>query len=115
MTETLSYFPGQLVTVFQEMKDINGVRTDGYGAPVVSRIVLPTMTLASGYPQTMTRLDIGLYYFQFTLPTGAASVGSYLVDISFLNPTTGLPNNSTYQVVVTAPFGNFGVSVGTVV
>lgn len=112
MTTILSYLPGQQVTFFQEMVDVDGVRTDGYGVPVVSKIIFPGFTLAAGYPQDMIRIDTGLYYFQFTLPSLAASVGSYLADITYLNPTTGLVNNSTYQIVVTAPFGNFGLTVG---
>jgi hypothetical protein len=110
MTNILSYFPGQQATVFQEMKDINGVRTDGYGAPVVNRIIFPGFTLASGFPQIMNRFDVGLYYLQFVLPTGAASIGSYLVDVSFVNPTTGFTNTNIYQILVSAPFGNFGTT-----
>lgn len=113
MPTVLNYTPGQQVTVFQEVKDGYGTRTDDGYIPVVSRVILPGFTLAVGYPQAMTRLDTGLYYFQFTLPTGAVSVGSWLVDIVYLNPINGALNTNTYQVVVTAPFGNFGVvSVG---
>lgn len=112
MPTVLNYTPGQQVTIFQEVKDGYGVRTDDGYVPVVTRVVFPGFTLATGYPQSMTRLDKGLYYFQFTLPLGAASVGSYLVDITYLNPVNGFLNTDTYQVVVTAPFGNFGLTVG---
>lgn len=113
MPTVLNYTPGQQVTVFQEVKDGYGARTDDGYVPVVTRVILPGFTLAVGYPQVMSRLDTGLYYFQFTLPTGAVAVGSWLVDISYLNPDNGVINTNTYQVVVTAPFGNFGVvSVG---
>ncbi len=112
MPTVLNYTPGQQVTIFQEVKDGYGVRTDDGYVPVVTRVVFPGFTLATGYPQSMTRLDTGLYYFQFTLPLGAASVGSYLVDITYLNPINGFLNTNTYQVVVTAPFGNFGLTVG---
>ena len=111
MPTVLNYTPGQQVTVFQEVKDGYGNRTDDGYTPVVTRVILPpSFTLALGYPQNMTRLDTGLYYFQFTLPTGAAAVGSYLVDIAYLNPTLGIINTNTYQIVVTAPFGNYGLT-----
>lgn len=110
MPTVLNYTPGQQVTVFQEVKDGYGNRTDDGYTPVVTRVIVPGFTLAIGYPVAMARLDTGLYYYQFTLPNGAAAVGSYLVDISYLNPVNSVINTSTYQVVVTAPFGNFGVS-----
>lgn len=112
MTTILNHTPGQRVTFFQEIKDGYGVRTDDGYIPVVTRIVTPTFTLASGYPQVMIRLDTGLYYFQFTIPSGAASVGSYLADVAYLNPVNGRIINDIFQIVVTAPFGNFGITVG---
>ncbi|MGI0058145.1 MAG: hypothetical protein ACREBJ_00115 [Nitrosotalea sp.] len=114
MPTVLNYTPGQQVTVFQEVKDGYGQRTDDGYVPSVDRIFYPPnfFEQAPGYPQLMTRLDTGLYYFQFTLPTGAAAVGSYLVDIIYLSQVTGLLDFNTYQIVVTAPFGNYGVTVG---
>lgn len=112
MPTVLNYTPGQQVTVFQEIIDATGARTDDGYTPVVTRIIVPGFTLATGtYPIAMNRLDTGLYYYQFNLPSGASAVGSYLVDIVFLNPVTNVLNNNTYQIVVTAPFGNFGISV----
>src|ERR1700722_19573367 len=102
MTTILQYSPGQTATIWQEIKDANGVRTnDGY-VPVITRIIVPEFTLMAGYPQGMTQFDIGLYYFQFTLPVGAASIGSYLVDIIYLNPINGFLNTNTYQIIVNA-------------
>jgi len=66
-----------------------------------------------GYPQDMIYLDVGLYYFQFTLPNGAVSVGSYLVDVVYMNPTTSLLVTNAFQIIVAAPFGIYGItSVG---
>lgn len=114
MTEILSYSPGQQVTIFLETLDVNGQRTndgyDGYSVPVVTRIILPGYTLAVGYPQPLVQLDVGLYTFQFQLPVGAVAVGSYLVDVAYMN-TLGYVNYQTYQVIVTAPFGNYGITV----
>jgi hypothetical protein len=113
MAQVLSYFPGQTVTIYLETTDgYNGVRTDSATMPVVTRIIFPSLTLSSGYPQDMTKLDTGLYYHHFILPTGADAVGSYLVDVEFTNPQNNLLNSVTYQVVVTAPFGNYSATIG---
>lgn len=112
MTEILSYFPGQQVTIFLETLDGYGQRVDGATVPMVTRVILPGYTLAVGYPQNMNRLDVGLFTFQFTLPTGAVSIGSYLIDVAYISPINGFVNTQMYQVVVTAPFGQY--SIGTV-
>jgi hypothetical protein len=87
-----------------------GFRADGYSIPVISRIIFPNLSLASGYPKAMTRLDVGLFIFSFTLPTLATSVGTYIVDISYQNTDTGLPEQTFFQVVVTAPFGMYSIT-----
>jgi hypothetical protein len=126
MTATqLYYFPGQKATVFLETLGVDGyTRTDvtipfdgyvdGYGAPVpvITRVIFPDLSLALNFPKIMVHVDTGLYYFQFTLPTGAASVGSYLVDVTYNKPGTDYFIYKFYQLIVTAPFGNFGVTVG---
>jgi hypothetical protein len=111
MDQTLSYFPGQQVTIFLDMKDGYSF-ADGYFIPQVNRIVYPNLSLATGYPQAMTRFDTGIYYAYFTLPTGATAVGSYFVDVMYDDPVTTLITHRTYQIVVTAPFGNFGTTTG---
>lgn len=112
----LYYFPGQKATVFLETLNGSGVRADGYtvpdGYPLITRIIFPDLTLAVNFPQNMTKLDTGLYMFQFTLPTGAASVGSYAVDGYYNVPGTGNYLNKLWQIIVTAPFGNFGLTTG---
>lgn len=119
MGQVLSYFPGQLVTVWlQTLDGYTGLRADPSSSPVVNRIIMPGFTLATGYPHPMNKLDIGLYYSQFTIPTGAASIGSYLIDVSYptidqLDGYAGGTSYSLYEVIVTAPYGNFGtVTVG---
>lgn len=111
MVQTLQFFPGQTVRIFLETKDGYGTRTDSPELPVVSRIILPELTLAADYPQDMILLDTGLYYFQFILPSGASSIGNYLVDVSYINPITLALNSEIYQIIVLAPFGNFSASV----
>lgn len=119
MLQTLFYSPGQTATIFLETLNSNGVRADGYADasfdgydyPIVTRLVFPDLTLATGYPAYMTRLDTGLYYYQFVLPTGASAVGSYLVDVSYTHPTTLYTNTALYQISVNAPYGNYGGTI----
>ena len=68
--------------------------------------------MAEGFPQNMTRFDVGLYYFQYQIPIGAVAVGTHFIDIIYMNPDTTLLVNSSRQIVVTAPFGNFGTTPG---
>lgn len=110
--QVLSYFPGQVATIFLEVTDgYNNIREDSHTTPVVVRIFKPDLTYMDGYIQAMDRLDTGLYRFQFTIPTGAAAVGSYLVDVAYTDPG-GFHSGALFQIVVTAPFGNFGVTIG---
>jgi hypothetical protein len=116
MTTTLYYFPGQKATVFLETKDGYGQRADvglpfdGYVDPIITRVIFPDLSLAANFPQPMIKLDTGLYFFQFTLPVGGASVGSYLVDVTYNPPGTTTFLQTFFQLIVTAPFGNFGVT-----
>lgn len=112
MAQILQFFPGQTVKIFLETKDGYGTRTDAAELPVVTRVILPGLTIAADYPQDMILLDTGLYYFQFNLPTGSAAVGSYLVDVSYINPANGANNSEIYHIIVSAPFGNYSASVG---
>jgi hypothetical protein len=119
MTNVLNYSPGQQATIIYQVLNAAGERTDafdGYGGnpgtpPTITRIIFPNLSLAGGYPQAMTRLDVGLFTFQFTLPILATSVGSYIVDILYYNPDS--PNqykNDLVQVICTAPFGQYSAS-----
>src|SRR5271170_4023130 len=110
MSYILNYAPGQTATLVFQTLDNLGARSDGYGIPSVTRIISPNLTLAVGFPQNMTRLDIGLFMFQFALPTMASAVGTYIADISYLNPDTNNPENTFFQIVVSAPFGQYSVS-----
>lgn len=127
MIQTLFYSPGQTATVFLEILNVNGARADGYKAdgyfadgyfadgyakPIITRLIFPDLTLAAGYPVFMTKLDTGFHYYQFVLPSGASAVGSYIVDIEYINPTTLLINTSLYQISVNAPYGNFSTTSG---
>lgn len=119
MPNVLSYAPGQTVTIIQEVLNLDGYRADGYnfsgsgalGAPVIARIVFPNFTLATGYPIAMTKLDTGLYSSSFILPTGSTAVGTYIIDIYWYHPSTLKLQQSYTQIVVTAPYGLYGVTI----
>lgn len=120
MSNILQYSPGQTVTIIQQVFNSDGYRADGYsfsqsgldGAPVIARIVFPSLTLASGYPIIMNKLDTGLYIFSFILPKGASSIGTYMIDVYWYHPTTLQLQQDIYQVIVIAPFGIYSASVG---
>lgn len=119
MTTVLSYQPGQTVAIVQQVFNLDGYRQDGYdlgdgnhGAPVIARLILPNLTLGSGYPVVMTKLDTGLYYHSFILPSGAIAVGTYLVDIYWYHPDTSTLQQDLVQINVTAPFGIYSVIPG---
>ena len=111
MVNILQYTPGQVATIFLQLTDEYGARTnDGY-VPVVQQVINPQFTTECDYPKNMTQLDNGLFYFQFCIPNGACAVGSYLIDVAYL-AADGYVNNEIYQLVITAPYGNFGTTHG---
>lgn len=109
MTQILYYSPGQIATILLETFNSDGYREDSPSLPIVNRIIFPALTLAANFPQGMTKLDTGLYYYQFTLPTGAVSVGSYIVDVIYTDPVTLAVREIAYQIICNAPNGNFGI------
>jgi hypothetical protein len=109
--QALQYSPGQLATIFLETLDSTGARADGYALPLITRVITPSLSLDPAFPQNMIKLDVGLYYFQYTLASGATGVGSYLVDIIYADPDTMVLKNTAVQLVVNAPFGNYSAVV----
>src|SRR5437660_1658639 len=96
----LYYLPGQKVTIFLDLVDGYGVRTDSITVPTIERIIFPDLSLAAGLPQNMIKLDTGLYYYQFILPTNAAALGTYEVCAHYTNIVNGFINIQSYQVIV---------------
>lgn len=109
MSAILQYTPGSQATIIlQILNDTTGVREDGYTVPVISQLILPDLSVSTLYPLDMIRLDTGLYYHRFTLPSGAIAVGTYIVDISYTN-AAGDPKNDYIQVICSATAGQFSV------
>jgi hypothetical protein len=109
MTQIFYHNPGQMATIVLETFNINGSREDSATLPMIDRVILPSLTLAADYPQDMIKLDTGLYYYKFTLPVGAGAVGTYIVDVSYIDPISQEPKQMAFQVVATAAAGNFGL------
>ena|ERR1700678_4098367 len=109
MSFILTAQPGQQCTLVFETVSSDGYRYDGYAIPAITRIIFPNLYLAAGYPQNMARIDTGLYVFQFTIPTEAFAVGSYIVDVLYYSEIAN-PSSTFFQVVVSAPFGQYSVS-----
>jgi hypothetical protein len=113
----LTYSPGQVVTFFLETVDSDGIRADGYlidgyVLPVVTQILKPDGYAIDGYAYNMTKIETGVYRYQFTLPKGSVAVGSYLADVTYLDPKDLVFRQTLYQIIVTAPFGNYSISTG---
>lgn len=110
MTQVFYHSPGQSVTVVLETLSVTGSREDSPSLPTVDRIILPSLTLAANYPQSMIRIDTGLYYYKFILPSGSSAIGTYIIDVSYVDPAISVLKSVAYQVVVTAAAGNFGLN-----
>ena len=114
--QILNYTPGALATIFLEINDgYESTRIDAFSDPIVTNILLPNLTNDGydGYQIAMTHIDAGLYVFQYQIPSGASAVGSYLIDISYIHPTTFVIKKQAFQLVVSAPFGIYSMTVPT--
>ena len=118
MSNTLFYRPGETGTIVFETYDGYGVRADRYPTPVVSRVILPEfldddgyLALSDGYPQSMTQLDTGLFYYKFILPTGGSAVGTYIFDITYEDPSDNVLKKIAYQIIAQSVSGNIGLKV----
>lgn len=109
MSGNLYYTTGQKVTFYKEVLNSHQQLVDDGYVPVVTRIISPTLTMLPGYPQNMTRLDIGLYAFQFVAPS---TIGTYFVDIVYLNPSNNMLVSDSRQIIISPPLGRFGIFSG---
>jgi len=109
MSSVLNYQPGAQVTIILQILNNLGFREDGYTTPMVSSLFLPDLSQSGLYPLPMIRIERGLYYHKFTLPTGASAVGTYIADLAY---TDGYNNylQDFVQIVCSANFGQFSVS-----
>jgi hypothetical protein len=93
---------GQLVRLVVQTKDGYSTLVDGY-VPVIQSVMFPDLSLAAGYPQSMTRLDLGLYAHGLQLPTGADALGTYIAQVYW--EENGESRNEVFAINVARPFG----------
>lgn len=109
--QTLFHSPGQIATIFLTNTGSDGYLLDTPSLPSIDRLVLPDLTDDDGYPQNMTKLDTGIYYFEYTIPSGASAVGTYLIKIVYEKGTAMDYTTEFYQIIVTAPYGIYSATV----
>ncbi len=111
---TLYHSPGQQVTILLEVLNTALIHIDAEEIPSVTALYLPDDSSEEDYPQDMTKLATGIYYFKYTIPRGATAVGTYVPVISWIQPSEsedpGTARETIYQIIVTAPYGSYSVS-----
>lgn len=93
MLGCLNYHLGQVVTVFLAGDFFVDI------VPKITKIILPNLNMASGYPINMTKIDNNTYYHKFVLLNHADFVGPYLVEIVWKD-SAGIDKRDFYQVNV---------------
>lgn len=106
--------PKQILTLFFEVLDSNQERTDSPSDPLILSIYNPNFDLLDGYPAAMTNIDVGLYSFTITLPTGPTAVGTYIVNIIWEDPDTLNQKQTHYQIICKSPPNAAGDYVATI-
>lgn len=111
MSQAIPLFanPGQTVSLVVQTIDGYGARQDG-SVPMVMSIYFPERVLAEGFPQAMTRLQQGLYVYDIIIPSGLASLGTFIISIFYSQPGTGDHVWQVFNVNVARPFGNSSAS-----
>ena len=94
--------PGQFVKFIFEITDGYNTRENPSIDPIINKIYTPTFDVLPNYPQAMYHLDVGLYAFYVTLPSGQDNLGTFIVDISWTN-SKGNINQTFYQVISKPP------------
>jgi hypothetical protein len=78
---------GQVVRLVLQTTNVQGYLIDGY-IPVVTSIIFPDLTVATGYPKEMIRLNTGLYIHGIQLPKGVAGLGTYIASVMWIESTS---------------------------
>lgn len=109
MSTALFANPGQSLLLAVQVVDGYGVLHDGYQAPTVDFVRMPSGTNAGGYPTDMTEINLGIWIHSLTIPAGSTGLGSYLVSCSWPRPD-GFFQNELFIINVAFPFGNTSIS-----
>ena len=99
--------PGQTVRLVVQTVDVDGYRADGYVPEVVS-VYFPDLSLAKGYPTPMVRINTGLYIHGLVIPGSASAIGTFIVNIFYME--AGRAQWEVFTIQVARPFGNSSVA-----
>jgi hypothetical protein len=110
MHQILNYSPGSKVTATLQILNAAGSRFPLTETPALNSITFPNGTLGSTSAVVVSNVMNGVYQFKFTLPIGAAAVGNFLLDISYIDPDSSTTKSALIEIQVSAPLGNFTVS-----
>ena len=105
----ISTNPGKTVAITTQVLDTSGERVDGY-IPQIDYVITPSGSMSSGFPANMTKVAIGLYSSNITIPSGSSAVGTYIVSISWTRPGTSQTQYEVHLINAFLPFGNSSVS-----
>ena len=109
MVNSLYANPGQTVTLVVQTTDGYGDRIDGY-VPRIENVYFPTLTTAAGYPRSMNRLELGVYYYNVQLPSDSTALGTFIINIFYRQPGSNAPVWEVFTIQVARAFGNSSVS-----
>lgn len=99
--------PGQTIRLVVQVLDGYGNLSDGY-VPIVQNVIFPDLSVAVGYPRTMTKIDTGLYAHGLQIPNGSSALGTYIANVFWTEDT--LPKWACFAINVARPFGNTTVT-----
>ena len=105
------YNSNMIATIILNVESSDGYAMDPPESPVVKGVFKPDLVAMDGFPQNMTRLGIltGAFISQFQLPAGLSSIGTYIVVVSYVDPSTKYERQVLYSLIVGVPFGNNSV------
>ena len=126
MSNFLFYRPGEIGSLVLETfnPNIDGYRVDGYRLPYIEKIYLPKnsdgyILTTDGYSLSLdgytssinfSKLETGLYIYNFKLPIGASKIGTYLFDIRYWNTVVeNEVKKKQFTVISQSVSGNIGL------
>ncbi len=101
--------PGQTISITVQTLDGYGNRVDGY-TPTVMSVYFPDRSLSQGFPEAMVRLETGLYVYNLSIPSGLASLGTFVASTMHFDPGSAELVWNVFSINVARPFGNSSAS-----
>lgn len=99
MSKIIYAAPNQSINLIFTVLNSLQQRTNAVSLPIVTNVYKPDITLLSGFPLEMTNIDVGLYLFNIILPMGQAAIGTYIINISWIDPDTLKQRQTHYQII----------------